>query len=316
MSWNRRDEAQWDDWMKVVDALARKYGVAFARVVEAVQGSVTLKELADLLENRGVDAVADRLLADPSLFSPLTEAMHVGLLATTQHVLAGMPKQFVVSFDAYNPRAVTAMRAEGGRLVQQVSQGVKDMVREVSAQGLVLGDNPRTTARIIRGSIGLTASQRQAVSNYRKLLMSGDPDALERALRDKRYDKTVRAWLDGVRNIDADKVDDMVARYEARYVKYRAETIARNEAMAALTKGNRLAWEEVFAAGKADRSQMRRFWHVARDERVCDLCRPIPRANLKGVAFDEPFQTPIGPLLDPLVHVQCRCVVFVRPVTA
>ena len=315
MAWNRRDEAQWDDWMKVVDALARKYGVAFARVVEAVQGSVTLKELADLLETRGVDAVADRLLSDPALFSPLTEVMHVGLLATTQHVLSGMPKQFVVSFDAYNPKAVEVMRTEGGRLVQQVSQGIKDMVREVSTQGLVLGDNPRTTARIIRGSIGLTASQRQAVANYRKLLTNGDPAALERALRDKRFDKTVRAWLDGVRTVDPAKVDDMVARYEARYLKYRAETIARNEAMAALTKGNRLAWDAVFDAGKADRNRMRRFWHVARDERACDYCKPIPRANLKGVGFDEPFQTPLGPRMDPLIHVQCRCVVFVRPVT-
>ena len=315
MAWNRRDETQWDEWMKVVDALARRYGIAFARVVESLQGAVTLKELAALLADRGVDAVAERLLQDPTLFHPLTDALQASLVVTTEHILEGMPKQLSVTFNAYNPRAVAAMQAQGGRLVQQVSQGIKDMVREVSAQGLVLGDNPITTARVIRGSIGLTVQQRQAVANYRKLLLNGNPDALERALRDQRYDKTVRAWLDGVRAVDPDKVDDMVARYEQRYIKYRAETIARTEAMNALAVGNRLAWEEVFDAGRLARSGVRRYWHVARDERLCEYCEPIPRMNPNGVAFDQLFQTPKGPCMDPLIHPQCRCVVFVRPVT-
>src|SRR6185369_9054534 len=97
------------------------------------------------------------------------------------------------------------------------------------------GANPRTTALDLVGKIGatgnreggvigLTSSQEEWVRNYRAELLSDNPEAaLERALRDKRFDRAIMNAANSGEPIPRDLVDKMVNSYKTRALRYRAE---------------------------------------------------------------------------------------------
>jgi hypothetical protein len=73
------------------------------------------------------------------------------------------------------------------------------------------------------------------------------------------------------------------------------------------------AWQQAIDTGRVPEAQVRRQWIVARDERLCESCGPIPRLNPKiGVKHGQPFATPNGPQWLPPLHPNCRCTVFIR----
>jgi uncharacterized protein with gpF-like domain len=168
--------------------------------------------------------------------------------------------------------------------------------------------------------IGLTDSQGQAVLNYRRDLERGRPGALTRSLRDKRYDPTVRAAINGTKVLDAEQIDAMVERYRGRYIAFRAQTIARTEAMRAVNTGSRAAMQQAIDNGEVEPSWITRKWLTARDERVRHSHRAL---DGQEVGWDEPFILPSGGTIrwphDPLAPaaetIACRCSVThsIRP---
>ena len=105
----------------------------------------------------------------------------------------------------------------------------------------------------------------------------------------------------------------MVAAYERKYLRYRSQTIARTEALRATNFGVQDAWRQAIATGKATESLVRRQWVVAKDERLCEVCAPIPKLNGKrGVPFGQPFATPKGPVMMPPLHPGCRCSLYLK----
>jgi hypothetical protein len=82
--------------------------------------------------------------------------------------------------------------------------------------------------------------------------------------------------------------------------------------MQAANDASLAAWRQAAADGLVDPAQVRRHWVVADDERLCEVCEPIPNLNPGGVGLDEPFRTPIGALDGPTAHPRCRCTTWVR----
>jgi hypothetical protein len=99
----------------------------------------------------------------------------------------------------------------------------------------------------------------------------------------------------------------MVTAYRRKLVSLRAETFARTASIDSANAGQTAAWEAAVAQGAVPLEQIRRYWIVADDERLCPRCEPIPRLNPNGVGLREPFITPEGFVLRPTVHPQCRC---------
>lgn len=328
-----RDEAQWDTAMAQVTAVARRVlGPAFEQAMRAVAQQVSEAELVRLLATGGATALEERLLAIwaqasatwrtatqqalAQLGTASAEVFGASLLqaartSAPRPPVSRIPPALTVQFDAYNPLTAQAIQQWGAAKVVQATDGLRSHIRAVVTQGVTLGENPRTTARWLRESIGLTATQWQHVQNYRKYLVEGDPTALDRVLRDKRYDPLLRRHLAGKVTLTKEQVDTQVAAYIRRYRKHRAETIARTEALEALHLGHRLVWVQAAEEGRI-KALPRRFWHVARDERLCEWCRPVPGLNPEGVGFDQVFTTPLGPRSGPLLHPDCRCIVFHR----
>jgi hypothetical protein len=209
---------------------------------------------------------------------------------------------------------VTYIREQSARLVQQVSDQIRATVREVVDRGIREGSGTATMAREIKTFIGLTADQQQAVINYRTMLERQSAAALTRELRDRRFDPTLeRAVAPGGPRLTAAQIDAQVDAYQRRSLAMRAETIARTESITALNTGQRAAWSQVVEQGGVQRGDVRQYWHVARDERTCPTCRPIPRMNPNGVGLNEAFVTPDGMVEGPTMHPRCRCTVFVEP---
>ena len=110
-----------------------------------------------------------------------------------------------------------------------------------------------------------------------------------------------------------EQIDKMVAAYARKYKAFRARTIARTEAIRANNMGIQDAWRQAIESGKVSESLVRRQWIVARDERLCEICAPIPRLNPKvGVKQGQPFATPKGPMSMPPAHPNCRCTMVIR----
>lgn len=219
----------------------------------------------------------------------------------------------VVSFDQTNERAVEAMRRNQLRLVREFTTEQRFATRLAMVDAITRGLNPREQAAAFRASIGLTRRQVQAVINYRRLLESGSSAALQRALRDRRFDSTVSAAVAGDRPLTAAQIDTMVGRYEERYVRYRSEVIARTEALRSVHEGVTEAFQQAIDQGALAADEIVREWVTARDERVRTSHsamngqrRPIGQPFLSGAGNQIRYPGDID--APGSETIQCRCV--------
>ena len=224
--------------------------------------------------------------------------------ATVQFDLDALPQPTLDALDDYD-----------FGLIRDVDDGTRGTISQVVNRGLQEGWSPGKMARSIRGSIGLTPTQEQAVNNFRTMLENGSPDALTRALRDARFDDTVQGAIDGVRALSPTQIDRMVGRYEDRYLALRANTIARYESLRASNQGSSDAIQEAIDNGDLDPERVYTTWMIANDELTCPACRSIVEIQPDGVPYGTPFQWAVqgkraqrmGTVdLAPL-HPDCRC---------
>lgn len=188
---------------------------------------------------------------------------------------------------------------------------VREGLREQIATEFARGIGPRDVARAIKtnfGRVGLTAYDETLVANYRRELETGKlSKALRRALRDKRMDGVVRRGA-----ATPEQINRMVAKYRDRLTRARAQTMARTSAIDAANAATTQSWKDAVDAGTVALSEVRRYWVVADDERLCPKCEPMPALNADGVGLFEPFQTMDGDIMNPTLHPSCRCTVWIR----
>jgi hypothetical protein len=315
-----------------IDRGERKIKDAFVSGVKDLQSVVSVDTIARVLETQGADGVVG--LYDPTTTANAFQGLGAAIgdtaaeggkiAATSQGPVIGVngvKVNFV--FNATNPRLSSFAQSVAATRIREISEDVRGVVRDTVRDGTVRGFNPRDTARRVRASIGLTRKQEQAVQNFRRGLETRDPAVLARQLRDRRFDPAVRRAIFSDVPLDPAKVDKMTNRYRERYVKFRSEVIARTESTRAINGASRELMESYVDEGLIDAGQIRRFWHHTRDARTREAHRQIDGMNPDGVGLNEPFNTPLGPLMYPgdpsgtaENTIQCRCTVFDRIVSA
>jgi hypothetical protein len=217
----------------------------------------------------------------------------------------------------YNPYSELSVRAVNrikANMVQQVSEQTRQAIAQSVQLDFAEGRNPLYTARNIRANVGLTARQELAVRNYRKFLETLDPQALERKLRDGRFDGSVLRAIESDKPLSPKQINKLVQRYRERYIGYRARTIARTEAMEAANTGRFLTGMQLIQDGVVDAGKTRKFWIPTYDAKLRDAHEAVPGLNPDGVAVDQPFVTPLGPMMYPgdpdgtaANRINCRC---------
>lgn len=304
--------AFWADLMAVANTLERPLRISYLEAIFRLRDRLPITMLQKLLEQGRFDELVGFVIQDEGPFTGVMVSVRDAIVqAAGKEVKRGAVELSARTFDSYNPFAVERLQQSGLGLVRQMRAQVKEQVRGVIDDGLRAGVNPRRMAQEIKSTIGLTNTQRRAVQNYRRMLETGDGDALRRELRDKRFDGSVRQVVSGERKFTKPEIEERVSAYERKYLRYRAETIARTESLEALAEGRQLVWLQAKRDGTIDGAT--RYFVVAPDERTCDICKPIPRMNPDGVGLETPFQTPDGPVMNPPLHPQCRCTVFLKP---
>lgn len=288
-------------------ALRRDFGSAF----DLLKTAVPLDRLERLLEARKLSDILAEIPLDD-----LTKDMHdvfirVGGIydeaAQTRIDEIDPQGALLRPFDRLDPVVVQQLTTFRADMVREISNTTQDAIRQVLYTSAYAWNAPAEQARDLRNVIGLTTQQAQAVVNFRRMLEQGDPNALDRALRDRRFDGTVDRLIAG-EVVPAEKIDTMVERYASRYLDYRATTIARTESLRAANRGARAGVQQAVRRDVVQAGQITRFWSIAQDESTCPFCRSIPELNPDGVGLDEPYQSSDGPIDGPDdSHPNCRC---------
>ena len=329
--------ANQDIFEKLTEEWSEELQEAFLRAVEDIRERVKIKAIAKLLQDDDIDGALRAVGLDPLDFREIDRVMS-GLLSAggdgfALEVERQAPKRGpeggVVRFlfDARNPRAENWIRSRSGRLITEITDGQRIMIRKVLEEGLAAGRNPRTiaielvgrrsrvTGKREGGLIGLTSGQEEWQRSYARELASIDPAMLRRALgkglRDKRFDATVRRAIKTGEPIPAETRSKMLTAYRNRSLKYRAETIARNEVIQSLGRVQQEAWDQAIERGHVDVDDLIKIPISARDERVRHKHREVEKKNKDGVGWNEFYAVPAG--MSPQMHAPyedepgCRC---------
>jgi hypothetical protein len=298
---------------------------AFLRAVAALRGTVADDKLMEAVAAGDVNGVMSMLAIDDNFVAALNgkgipagvesfrDALQASFAAGASAAVRSLPSRvgLNLSFDMMSKDAQAFLEQYTFPLIRQLSANTTEGIRSVVLDAFRNGGHPYVQARTIKTFIGLTETQAKAVLNYRAALSSPSTlgQSLDRKLRDGRFDSTVERAIRNNAGLSADQIDRMSARYEERYIQYRARTIARSESLRASVKGQRETWRQAVQQGLLARDQMRE-WETSGDERTCEICAPLD-GEVRGL--NEEFAPGILDPGDP--HSTCRCsakLVFVR----
>ncbi|MDE2096227.1 MAG: hypothetical protein KGL39_03210 [Patescibacteria group bacterium] len=220
--------------------------------------------------------------------------------------------QIGIGFDTLPPQTEEQAHATAAQLVREVSDDLRTTINGTVTDGLNEGLGPEEIAVNVRNGLGLTVSQSRAVASYRRALVARSNDALVRALRDRRFDPTVERAIASDTPLSPEQIDNFVGAYRRRYLNYRANTIARYEALNASNAGALAELKTAVGDGRLPRHTKKR-WLIAHDELTCPACRSIPHLQPHGVPLDQDFQweegSRSGLVAAPALHPACRCTV-------
>lgn len=319
------DPVHWEWLHEIADAQAPEIRRRFIAAIASIRGTIKEAQVRAALETGNIEAVMRALgladstsattgIIDGALMPVLTDTVGQTAAAALDATpaLSVQGGSLAMRFDLVNPSTVQAVRNYGFNLIRQVTDDTRNGIRAIVSHALEFGGHPSQQARQIRDMIGLTESQAAAVTNFRRLIEDRDPAALDRALRDRRFDPTLRRIVADASAAppSPEQVDRMVNQYASRMLNFRANTIARTETLRAANIGSEQALIQATEHGLLNRSKVRRGWMVTPDDRLCIYCAAVPDMNPEGVALGQPFQTPLGPIDNPPLHPNCRCVTY------
>ena len=288
----------------------------FLNVIDQISNDKELRTIAASLGQGKIDEAVRRM---ERIFASFAHQVNVDFVEAGQaHAqwLSGTLR-VVIDFDQTNVRAVNVMRNARLNLIREFTQVQTEATREALTSAIEAGVNPRVQARAFRDSIGLTRRQVMAVNNYKRLLRLNSLEALDRQLRDRRFDSTVRNAIRNDVPLTNSQIERMVSRYRERYIQYRSRVIARTESIRAVHEANQEMLHQSVDSGELDQSRIVRTWVSAKDERVRDSHSSM---NGQEVGFDQPFISgngnflmyPLDPNAPPEETIQCRCVATTR----
>lgn len=310
---------------------------SFRAVVSDIRDTAVLSEIVRNLETGNVDRVLFLLRLDDARWEPMEEAIReaykTGGLATAAQIgtIPVAEGTIKAAFSLRSPRAERWLRDASSRLVTEVVEPQREMIRSFLTQGLAAGNNPRTMAldlvgRVNRvtkvregGIIGLTSQQSAWVTRARAELESLDDRYLGRKLRDKRFDKAVKKAIADGKPLPAATIDNAITRMQAITEKYRGDVIARTEAITALRAGQFESIEQAINESEIERADIVKVWDDTGDARTRPEHVQAGIDYADGIPVDEPFIVDGEALMYPgdqggsaANTIQCRCSMFTR----
>lgn len=316
---------------QLIEAWTPRLQKAFMDAIAHIRSRAQINVIVTMLEKGDIDGAIRGVGLDPVAFRDFENGISDAFEAGGRFTADAIPPlaepsghRLAIMFNARNPRAEDWLRSHSSTLVTGIVSDQRTMIRQHLEAGMAAGDNPKAVALELVGRVnaatgkreggvvGLTASQEAWSRNYAAELANGDAAALTRNLRDRRFDKTVAKAIREKQPIPADLQAKMLAAYRNRSLRYRAETIARTEALTSLHQAQQEAMRQGIDAGQVKPDTITKVWHSAADSRVRESHRVL---NGQRTAFNGVFVSPSGARLshpgDPSAPaaetVNCRC---------
>lgn len=307
---------------RLLNSAEAKIANAFQQGIDNIQDEVVLAEITRRLEIGNISEVTtlvNQTLVGASFieFNRSLQEAYISGGRFAERIAEANKIKF--AFDITDAGPSVFMRDYKADKVRQITAEMQQTITQIVQRDTAAGVNPNTVARKLQDRLGLTAGQERAVENYESFLDNLENEALQRDLRDRRFDPTVRRAINTGQPLSAEKKKKMVAQYRNRYIKRRAKTIARTEAIRLNSAGQNEYWNTAIKEGEIDRERVLKKWIPTWDGKLRDAHAAIPRLNPDGVAQNQAFKSPLGPIKypgDPTAVagnvVNCRCAIFTR----
>ncbi len=325
---------------RFIDRLAPTLRDAFLAVIREIRDGVRLARLVELIKAGDAEGVIAELGLEFARWRPFQNAIIAGYetvgfditaridrmrRANTPRPMFDMGRQSAKQWlESYATALITNITEDQRRLVREALQPIRSPLDPImtgeTPQKLALdlvGRVSKVTGKREGGLIGMTAPQAAWVRNYEAELRGERPmgDAMERALRDRRFDRAVQKSLETGEPIPEKTIRAAVNAYRNRALRHRAENIALNEAHEVAQAAQAEGWKQAIARGVYQADEVRRYWHDRNDLRVRPWHAEVKHMNPQGVGLDEPFKTPRGPTMFAGWKFEpgCRCRIFILP---
>lgn len=278
-----------NSWESLISQWDERLRKAFLESIYALRDQAQIAKIAERLERGDIDGALRAVGIDPASFRPLDKtfgnAFEAGGQATTNLFPPLRDPQGYrvnIQFNVRNPGAERWLMNYSSTLVTEIVDDQRVAIRSFLTAGMERGLNPRAVALDLAGKvnprtgrreggiIGLASSQVEWLQGYERELQTNPAGTLKRQLRDKRFDAAVRRSINSGEPIPAETRAKMIAAYKNRALRYRAESIARTEAMAALHQAQNEAIKQALDTGLVDQAAVTYVWRTAHDSRVRD----------------------------------------------
>jgi uncharacterized protein with gpF-like domain len=311
---------QLDDFEALLAKQEKRIRDAFMSFIRSTNDPVVIAEIQRLIEAGRID---DALAILDRHYRVVTTAFSDAFADSGRAAMAGFASGLAdpvvaVFFDPSDPAAAAKIQRQTMLQIRQFSSDQRAAVRQAMQRGYETGAGYAPMARAFRSVIGLTAYQESHVASYRRALESQSRNALDRALRDRRFDASVRrATSKGGDPLTPEQIDRMTDRYRQRYLIHRSENIARTQGLAATSMARDDAARQMMTQLGLGADRIEREWFRTADKRTRDW-HDTMHGQIRGM--DQPFVDGKSQLLmypgDPSAKadtiINCRCAVVYR----
>ena len=270
------------DILGAADRAEPKLRRAILDALEALQGSAA--DLERLVASGRLEPImfaVERTFLPPNLVQAIIDASSGPAVATAG--VAAAP--FNMAFNQVNQRAIRWAEQNAADLI--TGHVDKRLIRRIVTRGTTEGIHPRLTAKLLRDIIPIFDRHQ--------------------AIVDRVYDAAVKA------GVTPEQAGRVAAKKSARYAKYRAEMVARTEAIRAANMGQQLAWETAIDLDLLPKGT-KKIWVATNDDRTCKICAPLDGTPVAIVSdFDLGPLASWGPQVTLPAHPNCRCTLILEP---
>ncbi len=277
---------------------------AYLTAIERIEARIDATVAADIARTGNIPETV--LVADAKLTEALRSTMAT-MGQRTSDVLAQQLKVPVV-FNQAAPQVVLFAKNQSSTRIAAIGEETRESIKIALAIGHEQSLTTDQVARVIRAVVGLPPNQAAAPLRFAQEIRDGDIAAATA----RRLSATDIAQINSritKGTVDEPFVEQMQQRYVTSLRNARGKTIARTEVATASHAGQRESFRQAIAQDILP-EDARQFWEDS--DNPCPVCSPIPEMNPDGVAIDEQFDTPAGPIPYPPAHPNCECSTSLR----
>jgi hypothetical protein len=304
---------------KIIDRIARRWGsevaLRWTQALVRYKGHINEAQLLSAVASGNlrvvesvVNAHALQLTVEKALRDPLLRTIRAAGTASATYLQS---QGIAATFNAIHANVILYAQTKAAQLVTSIPEDVREAIRLIVSLGAAGRATVQQQARLIKEVVGLPRNWVLAPLRFgdelREIMRTG---VREYGTFTRRLSGADMAMIRS--RIEAGEltpafINDMEALYAQRLIAARAETIARTETLGAANWGAQESWRQAVQDGGLP-GEVKQFWIVTPDDRLCPICVEIPGMNPDGVGLGEPFETPEGPVEGPPApHPNCRC---------